>query len=542
MTKKSHIWVNRGLVTLLLVLMVPASACTERLCKTDEACPAGEQCDPESGRCFAPDVDAGDAGADAGDAGADADAQPGCSESAECTESAAPICDDTELECRGCLADPECLARDPARPICDGPACVECTDSAAHCANPAPICDTAGLECRVCAGPGECAALNTATPACDATAGCVQCTDSTLHCSGNLPICEPTTHLCRPCATHNDCDLAGGVCDVSSGACLDETAILYVDNQDPQCSDAGTCTQAIPCCTLQTGVDTVTTGRTTILVANGVYEPIVVEDLETWIIGQDSGAVISPLMVNEHIVTARNLSLGDSTTLTLENLTIQTGSGTGAGVFCTGLAAAQPTLILLNNTLSGNAGGGVTATNCTISMDANTLSGNAGGGVTATNCTISMDANTLSGNAGGGVSLISSEYSLTNNIIVLNGTPGATVGGVSIVFPGSIAEFDSNTVVGNDAQTGEGGIACAHAATVANSIVYDNVGGDISGNCTTSHVWTTDPGFVGGGDYHLAAGSPCIDQGDPASTLDHDVDGETRPQGGGPDIGADERQ
>ena len=46
--------------------------------------------------------------------------------------------------------------------------------------------------------------------------------------------------------------------------------------------------------------------------------------------------------------------------------------------------------------------------------------------------------------------------------------------------------------------------------------------------------------FVGGGDYHLASGSPCIDAGDPASTLDHDVAGQARPQGSGPDIGADE--
>ena len=46
-----------------------------------------------------------------------------------------------------------------------------------------------------------------------------------------------------------------------------------------------------------------------------------------------------------------------------------------------------------------------------------------------------------------------------------------------------------------------------------------------------------------GGDYHLKAGSPCIDAGDPATgsqwTL-FDMDGEGRPVGLRPDIGCDE--
>jgi hypothetical protein len=61
-----------------------------------------------------PDVDAGDAQADAGDAEPDGDAGPGCSQSAQCIDPAAPIYDATDLACRGCQADPECLARDPA--------------------------------------------------------------------------------------------------------------------------------------------------------------------------------------------------------------------------------------------------------------------------------------------------------------------------------------------------------------------------------------------------------------------------------------------
>ena len=48
-----------------------------------------------------------------------------------------------------------------------------------------------------------------------------------------------------------------------------------------------------------------------------------------------------------------------------------------------------------------------------------------------------------------------------------------------------------------------------------------------------------DPMFVGGGDYHLTADSPCIDMGADGGVYT-DIDGEFRPQGAGYDMGADE--
>jgi hypothetical protein len=44
------------------------------------------------------------------------------------------------------------------------------------------------------------------------------------------------------------------------------------------------------------------------------------------------------------------------------------------------------------------------------------------------------------------------------------------------------------------------------------------------------------------GDFHLNAGSPCIDAGTSTGASDHDMDDETRPSGGAVDIGADEYQ
>ncbi len=45
---------------------------------------------------------------------------------------------------------------------------------------------------------------------------------------------------------------------------------------------------------------------------------------------------------------------------------------------------------------------------------------------------------------------------------------------------------------------------------------------------------------MGGGDYHLSAGSCCIDAGTSEGAPDTDFEGDARPQGVGYDIGADE--
>ncbi|MEW6755156.1 MAG: choice-of-anchor Q domain-containing protein [Candidatus Latescibacterota bacterium] len=77
-----------------------------------------------------------------------------------------------------------------------------------------------------------------------------------------------------------------------------------------------------------------------------------------------------------------------------------------------------------------------------------------------------------------------------------------------------------------------------------NNCVFGNARGGIA-TASGSHIEGTvraDPGFVeyrddGTGDYHLAAGSPCIDAGTAAGAPAKDLDGNPRPQGAACDIG-----
>ncbi len=106
------------------------------------------------------------------------------------------------------------------------------------------------------------------------------------------------------------------------------------------------------------------------------------------------------------------------------------------------------------------------------------------------------------------------------------------------------------TVVGNSTP----GYA-VDGGTVANSIVYDNVGGNISGikavynNCSTPYAgtggFTNAPLFVNeaAGDFHLQSTSPCINSGNNAFvTFTNDFDGNPRIVGGTVDQGAYEFQ
>jgi len=249
-----------------------------------------------------------------------------------------------------------------------------------------------------------------------------------------------------------------------------------------------------------------------------------------------------------------------------------------------------------NNTFTGNSagsGGGAYPESSTgaVTLSNNTFEGNtttsegAGAYVYCSSGAITLTSNAFSGNSalweGGGASIYPSSGSatLTNN--TFSGNTSVNFGGGAYVHTGGVAvTMTNNTFAGTNTAASGGGLYVALHVDTATANVYNNilwgntattagddlyVDDDADGNGTASainlfsndfnefdrHLGTSlsradnmnqDPLLTG--DFHLQAGSPCINAGSatapglPAT----DCDGEPRTSGAAPDIGADEVQ
>ena len=98
---------------------------------------------------------------------------------------------------------------------------------------------------------------------------------------------------------------------------------------------------------------------------------------------------------------------------------------------------------------------------------------------------------------------------------------------------GKPSRFLNNTVVTNNPV----GFSCASSSPVTGSIVFGNLSGDGAG-CAITACCTGDPLLTA--DYHLMAGSPCIDKLDPAMSVPDDIGGQARPLGSKSHCGASE--
>ncbi len=233
----------------------------------------------------------------------------------------------------------------------------------------------------------------------------------------------------------------------------------------------------------------------------------------------------------------------------VDGFTIRNGSAyRGGGICC---SYSSPTLT--NNTITGNSashGGGLYCYYCSSpTITNNSIRGNSastkGGGIYCCDSSPMMTNNTITGNSGrygGGIYCSDSAPAITNNTIT--GNSASTDGGGMYCYGASsypalvnnIVAFNSSGIY-NDEGT----------PSLRNNCMYGNTEYDYSGIPDPTGVdgnISMDPVFVDlpGGDYHLAAGSPCIDAGDD-SAVDPawlDMDGEGRIYGACVDIGADE--
>jgi hypothetical protein len=349
-------------------------------------------------------------------------------------------------------------------------------------------------------------------------------------CQGNTPVCDQ--NVCRACATGSEC--SSGVCDLASGACVDEANAIYLAPG----ATGTTCTKAAPCGTFAAGLPQVTSSRKTISMKAGSYnERVSISNLSVTIIGE--GADLSSTTLGQLI------DVSGVSNVSIQALHIHDGAGTNAdGVRCEDNGGA-PSVSLFRVLLDHNLGKGVNATNCTVDVERTVLHHNLAGGIY------------VNGGA----------FSIQNDFISQNGGLSSTLGGVSIqsINTAGAHVFAFNAVSGNTASNpATPGVDCILIGVpfvFSDNIVFGNTAGNgkqVAGaNCSWSYSdlgdGTTGPGNLNidplfanasADNLHLMSTSPVKDVADPAATQSVDIDGEPRPSpvGGRSDMGADEIQ
>ncbi len=127
---------------------------------------------------------------------------------------------------------------------------------------------------------------------------------------------------------------------------------------------------------------------------------------------------------------------------------------------------------------------------------------------------------------------------IAHNTVWGNGFGGATSTCGGIVLESG----DGSTVVNNIIVSNDDGLNCDGCSSSASSnLVWGNTTDYVNDASASATDISEDPLLVAmtEGDYHLSAGSPCIDAGATSSVVT-DFDGDTRPGGTAPDIGYDE--
>jgi len=251
------------------------------------------------------------------------------------------------------------------------------------------------------------------------------------------------------------------------------------------------------------------------------------------------------------------------------------GNGDGGGLYLDECRA----VLVGENVVMDNLGsqerlgfGGVRITGSDVALSCNRILSNTGsiaaqghGGLYLYNTTATLDSDLIVANVGT-LSPTASTYengmwvtagtvlTATNIVVARNGLPGR---GRGVYLQGSIGSVTvtlvNSTVVSNTVE----GIACngVYSVTLVNLILWGNED-DLDG-CTATYSdvgdgdagtgnISSDPLFVdaANNDFHLRPDSPCIDRGASPVTYtlvpDDDWDGDSRPIGGGYDMGIDE--
>ena len=228
------------------------------------------------------------------------------------------------------------------------------------------------------------------------------------------------------------------------------------------------------------------------------------------------------------------ITLQAGATLTLDNIEVSGGKGTGMppgqGVNC----GNSGTVTVRDSLIQNNASDGIVGNQCGVTALRSQFTNNQRG-IALMNGTASIDRSVIESNRGRGLDLATGLYTITNSFIARN------IGGVFT----DIATIQYCTIADNGGSA-DPGITCGATANVGNSIIVRNTPANVSATCTpTNSIVATDVSAIQFKspdappyDYHLMPNSSAVDHG--TGQDDHDIDGDQRPMGSAADLGADE--
>ena len=148
----------------------------------------------------------------------------------------------------------------------------------------------------------------------------------------------------------------------------------------------------------------------------------------------------------------------------------------------------------------------------TVQVLGNTMNGNGYGIFSGTAASVVADSNLIEDNAEG-IWLLSTGSALLTNDIIVGGSTNSGIGYGVVVDNGSSARLINDTIYQNALQ-GVVLTSSGSSAYVANSIVYGNGGGNLSGVSGSSNYHNLTSGNLTlNSDFSLQAGSPAIDSG-----------------------------
>lgn len=386
---------------------------------------------------------------------------------------------------------------------------------------------------------------------------CVQCIPDKREdvCTGTTPVCA-ADFSCQKCVMHSDC--ASNAC-MPDGSCVASADVVYL-----KAGGTGTtCTQDMACGSLVTAEDALNATRRTIRIVGNITSTG--GDFDNGgklvILGDNGGSTVTAggggigilfdfsnnsraeiydLVVKD--AREQGIAVSPTSELLFVRSRVENAGREGIQAYNNGLPAGKVTM-LQSEVVSCNDTG---RRGVSIGFGGELI----------------MDRSRVAENEGGGIQLFSgAKFIVTNSFIVAN----KAMGGLSAIMPANDSKLEFSTIVDNAGPGGAGaygGVQCDDNvnAVVRHNIIYRNTSG--GGGGTTQRFG--DCSFVNNfemgvppndtslkfksetapKDYHLSGESPAMVRNvtGVVCTGLKDFDNDSRPLGGGCDLGADEVQ